>query len=106
MVYEGTRLTAAAPTRLFEDAETTQEWRDAGFHPVLNERDQSMAANLEAGLIARLLQQKERHPLPDQVQLEGLIFRLIVSKPARQLKSTNSTKKTTQTGECHLVCRI
>ncbi|MDW2094954.1 fatty acid cis/trans isomerase, partial [Vibrio sp. 1866] len=66
--------TAAAPTRLFEDAETTQEWRDAGFHPVLNERDQSMAANLEAGLIARLLQQKERHPLPDQVQLEGFDF--------------------------------
>ncbi len=74
LVYEGTRLTAAAPTRLFEDAETTQEWRDAGFHPVLNERDQSMAANLEAGLIARLLQQKERHPLPDQVQLEGFDF--------------------------------
>ncbi|MDG2815031.1 fatty acid cis/trans isomerase, partial [Vibrio parahaemolyticus] len=59
LVYEGTRLTAAAPTRLFEDAETTQEWRDAGFHPVLNERDQSMAANIDAGLIARLLQQKE-----------------------------------------------
>lgn len=33
-----------------------------------------MAANLEAGLIARLLQQKERHPLPDQVQLEGFDF--------------------------------
>ncbi|AGV19926.1 fatty acid cis/trans isomerase [Vibrio alginolyticus NBRC 15630 = ATCC 17749] len=74
LVYEGTRLTAAAPTRLFEDAETTQEWRDAGFHPVLNERDQSMAANIDAGLIARLLQQKERHPLPDQVQLEGFDF--------------------------------
>ena len=74
LVYEGTRLIAAAPTRLFEDAQTTQEWRDAGFHPVLNEREQSMAANLDAGLIARLLQQKERHPLPDQVQLEGFDF--------------------------------
>ncbi|NRB42698.1 MAG: 9-hexadecenoic acid cis-trans isomerase, partial [Pseudomonadales bacterium] len=30
LVYEGTRLTAAAPTRLFEDAQTTQEWRNAG----------------------------------------------------------------------------
>ncbi|WP_423840619.1 fatty acid cis/trans isomerase [Vibrio mytili] len=74
LVYEGTRLIAAAPTRLFEDAQTTQEWRDAGFHPVLNEREQSMAANLDAGLIARLLQQKERHPLPEQVQLEGFDF--------------------------------
>lgn len=74
LVYEGTRLTAAAPTRLFEDAQTTQEWRDAGFHPVLNEREQSMAANMDAGLIARMLQQKEHHPLPDQVQLEGFDF--------------------------------
>ncbi len=74
LVYEGTRLAAVAPTRLFEDAETTQEWRDAGFHPVLNEREQSMAANLDAGLIARLLVQKERHPLPEQVQLEGFDF--------------------------------
>ncbi|CAE6946087.1 Fatty acid cis/trans isomerase (CTI) [Vibrio sp. B1FLJ16] len=74
LVYEGTRLTAAAPTRLFEDAETTQEWRDAGFHPVLNEREQSISANINAGLIARLLTQKERHPLPSQVQLEGFDF--------------------------------
>lgn len=74
LVYEGTRLTASAPTRLFEDAQTTQEWRDAGFHPVLNERDQNGVANIDAGLIARLLQQKERHPLPQQAQLDGFDF--------------------------------
>ncbi len=74
LVYEGTRLTAAAPTRLFEDALTTQEWRDADFHPVLNERIQSPAANIDAGLMARMLLQKENHPLPDQVQLEGFDF--------------------------------
>ncbi|MDF2155413.1 fatty acid cis/trans isomerase [Vibrio sp. CAU 1672] len=74
LVYEGTRLTAVAPTRLFEDAETTQEWRNAGFHPVLNEREQSTAANLDAGLIARLLLQKERYPQPDQKQLDGFDF--------------------------------
>lgn len=50
LVYEGTRLTAAAPTRLFEDAETTQEWRDAGFHPVLNERDQAWQPTLMQAL--------------------------------------------------------
>ncbi|EPF2680537.1 fatty acid cis/trans isomerase [Vibrio vulnificus] len=74
LVYQGTRLTATAPTRLFEDAQTTQEWRDAGFHPVLNERAQTGVANIDAGLIARLLQQKERHPLPQQDQLEGFDF--------------------------------
>ncbi|EHK9047286.1 fatty acid cis/trans isomerase [Vibrio vulnificus] len=74
LVYQGTRLTATAPTRLFEDAQTTQEWRDAGFYPVLNERAQTGVANIDAGLIARLLQQKERHPLPQQDQLEGFDF--------------------------------
>ena len=73
-VYEGTRLSAATPTRLFEDAQTTQEWRDFGFHPVLNERDQSTRANLEAGLVARLLKQKELHPQQQQDQLEGFDF--------------------------------
>lgn len=74
LVYQGTRLTASAPTRLFEDAVTTQEWRDADFHPILNERIQSPTANLDAGLMARMLLQKENNPLPDQVQLEGFDF--------------------------------
>ncbi|WP_042991223.1 fatty acid cis/trans isomerase [Vibrio mimicus] len=73
-VYQGTRLTAAAPTRLYEDAQFTQEWRDVGFHPVLNERAQTAQANLDAGVMARLLMQKDRHPLPQQVQLEGFDF--------------------------------
>ncbi|WP_261904510.1 fatty acid cis/trans isomerase [Vibrio fortis] len=74
LVYQGTRLTATAPTRLFEDALTTQEWREADFHPVLNERMQNSTANLDAGLVARMLIQKENHPLPDQKQLEGFDF--------------------------------
>ena len=74
LVYQGTRLTASAPTRLFEDALTTQEWRDADFHPVLNERMQNSTANLDAGLVSRMLIQKENHPLPDQTQLEGFDF--------------------------------
>lgn len=74
LIYQGTRLTAATPHRLFEDAQTTQEWRELGFSPVLNERIQTPTANLEAGLIARMLMQKESHPLPDQKQLEGFDF--------------------------------
>jgi hypothetical protein len=74
LVYQGTRLTAATPSRLFEDAETTEQWRDIGFHPILNERIQNPTANMQAGLIARMLEQKEAHPLPDQTQLEGFDF--------------------------------
>jgi len=74
LVYEGTRLIAANPTRLFEDAHSTEQWRQLGFQPVLNERDQTATANLEAGLVARLLTQKQKHPLPDQTQLEGFDF--------------------------------
>ncbi|WP_260260631.1 fatty acid cis/trans isomerase [Vibrio intestinalis] len=74
LVYQGTRLTAATPTRLFEDAQTTEQWRDFGFHPVLNERNQTPTANVEAGLVARLLMQKEQHPLPQVDQLEGFDF--------------------------------
>ncbi|EEX94230.1 fatty acid cis/trans isomerase [Vibrio orientalis CIP 102891 = ATCC 33934] len=74
LVYQGTRLTAATPSRLFEDAETTEQWRELGFHPILNERIQNPTANMQAGLIARMLEQKEAHPLPDQTQLEGFDF--------------------------------
>ncbi|WP_340481207.1 fatty acid cis/trans isomerase [Vibrio anguillarum] len=74
LVYHGTRLTASAPTRLFEDAQYTEQWRDFGFHPVLNERSQTPTANLEAGLVAKLLMQKEEHPLPEQDQLKGFDF--------------------------------
>ncbi len=74
LVYQGARLTAVTPSRLFEDAQSTQEWRDLGFHPVLNERDQTFSGNVDAGLVARMITQKERHPLPQQDQLEGFDF--------------------------------
>src|SRR5271165_5807290 len=32
-VYDGTRLRAAPPSRLFEDAFKASAWRDKGFHP-------------------------------------------------------------------------
>ncbi|WGV97970.1 fatty acid cis/trans isomerase [Vibrio sp. YMD68] len=74
LVYQGTRLTAAQPTRLFEDAQSTEQWRSFSFHPILNERDQTPTANIQASLISRMLMQKENHPLPDQKQLEGFDF--------------------------------
>ncbi|OEF03707.1 fatty acid cis/trans isomerase [Vibrio genomosp. F10] len=74
LVYQGTRLTAAQPTRLFEDAQSTEQWRAFNFHPILNERAQTPTANIQASLISRMLMQKENHPLPDQKQLEGFDF--------------------------------
>jgi len=53
LVYDGTRLLSASPTRLYLDAKTTEAWREKGFHPVLNERGQSPAANLNGSLLYR-----------------------------------------------------
>lgn len=64
-VYDAVRLLEAPTTRLFEDAQSTSGWRKAGFHPVLNERAQSKLANREAGVLARLLDLKQAHPLQD-----------------------------------------
>jgi len=64
-VYNASRLTAAMPTRLFEDAQSTEEWRIKGFSPVLNERQQSLEANLHSSLLSRMVQLKKENPLPD-----------------------------------------
>lgn len=68
-VYDGRRLIAADPTRLFVDAETTEQWRKKGFHPVLNEREQNAETNLQLSLMYQLLVQKREHPLPKQALL-------------------------------------
>jgi len=64
-VYDPARLLAAAPSRLYVDADTTSQWRSKGFFPVLNEHaDASPEANRTAGLMHRLLMQKQQHPMP------------------------------------------
>ena len=57
-VYDGTRLITANMTRLFEDARTTREWRQKGFYPVLDD------AKPEQGVMHRMLELKQQHPLP------------------------------------------
>jgi len=69
-VYEGTRLLAATPNRLFIDAFESQQWRDRGFFPVLNEREQTPTANTQAAVLARMLKLKKQHPLPDDSLLD------------------------------------
>lgn len=63
-VYDSTRLIAQPPTRLFEDAELNTAWRAMGFHPVLNERANTPAANLDASVLWQMLALKNRQPLP------------------------------------------
>ena len=63
-VYNARRLLAADPSRLFLDEKTTQGWREKGFSPVLNERDQTLLANLQGSMLYQLLLQKNKHPLP------------------------------------------
>lgn len=64
-VYNPTRLLEAPLTRLFEDAHTTQGWRDKGFYPVLNEYQQTPKANKEASVLHRMLELKQSNPLPE-----------------------------------------
>ncbi|MBE9564765.1 MAG: fatty acid cis/trans isomerase [Proteobacteria bacterium] len=61
-VYNAARLTADAPTRLFIDAMTTEEWRQKGFKTVLNEAEPNKIRNLENSVMYRMLRQKRLHP--------------------------------------------
>jgi hypothetical protein len=68
-----TRFSEIEPTRLFIDAENTQEWRDKDkpFKPVLNERINTPEANLEGSVFYKMLTQKISHPLPDDKLLSS-----------------------------------
>lgn len=58
MVYDGARLSAAEPTRLFEDAQTVEQWRGKGFFAVLDKQ------NPDQAVAARMLELKRQNPLP------------------------------------------
>lgn len=63
-IYDGTRIFGAEPTRLGIDAKTTSEWRTKGFHPVLNETENTPDQNLKQSLLYQLLRLKQLHPQP------------------------------------------
>ena len=61
-VYTAGRLTDQAPTRLFFDAQTTDEWRAKGFHSVT----QSPGEGLDnETIMAYFLSAKHRDPVPE-----------------------------------------
>jgi len=64
LVYNSARLKRDIPTRLFVDAHSAEGWREMDFHPLLNERDQTPAANIENSVLYMMLQLKKEHPQP------------------------------------------
>jgi hypothetical protein len=67
-VYDGERLLEANLTRLFEDANTLEEWRDKAFFPVISDQASLNEAheNLASSVMAELLSLKQDNPLPQQ----------------------------------------
>lgn len=63
-VYDGSRLVAMEPTRLFEDGATEEDWRKKGFFSVLNPPADGDSQARQAGVLAQMLALKRRHPLP------------------------------------------
>ena len=63
-VYDGARITNAEPTRLFVDAQGQAQWREKGFHSVLNDRGGSLDDNLANSLLFRMIELGREHPLP------------------------------------------
>jgi hypothetical protein len=70
IVYDFARLKAADPTRLFIDAKDTEDWRQKDFYPVLNERLDSPAANLDNSVLAKLIELKRQNPQPISGKLD------------------------------------
>lgn len=60
----GVGIAEREPTRLYIDELDTAGWRSRGFHPALNEREQTPVANLEASLMNRMLELKTTNPIP------------------------------------------
>lgn len=68
-VYDGYRFVAESPTRLGVDAQTTEQWREKGFYPVLNERRQNPQVNLDNSLLYQMLTLKRRNDYPTEGRL-------------------------------------
>ncbi|HET8707009.1 MAG TPA: fatty acid cis/trans isomerase, partial [Pseudomonadales bacterium] len=54
-----------SPTRLGVDAQSTAEWRNKDFYPVLNERTQDLTHNTQLSVLSQMLALKKQHPLPN-----------------------------------------
>lgn len=80
LVYDGTRLLATTPSRLLFDADNTQQWRDKGFSPVLNEREQSIEANLAGSVLFNSLVLKQSSDIANNEVLDDDDFDFSLSR--------------------------
>lgn len=71
-VYNGTRLIADDPTRLFIDAHGVAAWRNKGFFSVTDSNDADQHAE-GASVMYRMLQLKSLNPLTGVVEDNGII---------------------------------
>ena len=62
-VYNSSRLTTMEPTRLFMDAETTEQWRNRDFHSVTQN---SAPAGQNDSLMMQLLAHKKKNPIQNR----------------------------------------
>jgi len=85
LVYNGARLTRENPTRLFIDAHSAEEWRKMGFQPIINERDQTPAANIENSVLYMTLQLKKKNPQPT---VESLLRSFDIGIDRKQICAT------------------
>ena len=60
-VYSGSRLKAQDPTRLFVDAQTTEDWRTKGFSSVIENTAQ---VGFDNSILLGLLEAKRQQPTP------------------------------------------
>ncbi len=68
-VYEGTRLTAAQPNRMFLDAHNVDAWRERGFFDVLESKEKPNASPTQSSVLAQMFLLKKQHPLPNTAHL-------------------------------------
>jgi hypothetical protein len=79
-VYDTSRLQMGDLTRLFEDAQTVTEWRNKGFHPIVNEYKDSPKANRNASVMYQMLKLKQENPLPKGKKLPAKSFDLSLNR--------------------------
>ena len=93
LVYEPSRMRATEPSRLFEDAHTTAEWREKDFFPVLNERSDLAQANRDGSVLYQLLKLKKEQAVSAEAQLSGYDFSLDRKNSCPKIEEFPSYKK-------------
>ncbi|WP_299873535.1 fatty acid cis/trans isomerase [uncultured Cocleimonas sp.] len=71
-VYDGARLENESPTRLFVDAQTTEEWRNKGFISVL-EKSVSSDKTQNNSLLRNMIELGQSNPFPANKQIPDSI---------------------------------